>query len=744
MSGVDLEDGLSHQSRVAANGLWSKIVALATNVSWGSLQNTPELKATTAPESDISLEKEVPAPKYTEAESEAACAKLWAIYVGEAEKYDKRLVESWKGDMDGLLIFSGLFSASLTAFLVESYTTLQPDPGVTSAALLAQISRQLAGNGTDIPFQEPVPFRPTTAALSNGPGNSFTGLNCFGMYAVVDLIPLLLHASLIIFFTGLVFFLLPVNPLLMHLMSFVLAAFLVVYTTLTALPVIFLESPYQTPLSKGVWQFWQFSAALMTNKLSKTSRPASGTHPRLTITQAMERRSQENPKFRDQHAVQWTVAALTDDFELIPFVEAIPDIVHGAKGFHRANDYLLHPLLYTQEPTLQSGHAWLISSLLGRLYGHWRNLRRTDHVCRSPITFYFDRETFKALEDSSLDSYYTISVRAAVRHKLLADLKAHCQHVLACLDGWETASVSSRSNSLQLIQSALHTTLKEGEFYAVHLDMESQDIFRALQTAYALHVDPSHDARAEPRRAIRHLQTFMNFTSDLCRELPAHATPRSDIHSFVLALVQWAVINALSDEIAQEDAAAATSPEDSDAAYVQAVTVAVSFRARPLLVAFFPNNVEDADPEWPLSKIYSDLANQITEISLILFTAFLRAYLANRGLFSAGRVLILCLERQCRTNFEGMVSAEAQRSFASGILSLVKRLEDDIMNPELEEVVKNAWSASYYWSWMNDSDCASILLESLTLCDTLGWTNKNPDSQSYIHSLRLRCFKLVV
>jgi hypothetical protein len=82
MSGVDLEDGLSHQSRVAANGLWSKIVALATNVSWGGLQNTPELKgvysrvvllsesclicqvATTAPESDISLEKEVPARKY--------------------------------------------------------------------------------------------------------------------------------------------------------------------------------------------------------------------------------------------------------------------------------------------------------------------------------------------------------------------------------------------------------------------------------------------------------------------------------------------------------------------------------------------------------------------------------------------------------------------------------------------------------------------------------------------------------
>ncbi|KAJ7486990.1 hypothetical protein FB451DRAFT_1228512 [Mycena latifolia] len=55
---------------------------------------------------------------------EAATAKLWAVYVSEAEKYDKGLVESWKNDMEGMLIFAGLFSASLTAFLIESYKTL--------------------------------------------------------------------------------------------------------------------------------------------------------------------------------------------------------------------------------------------------------------------------------------------------------------------------------------------------------------------------------------------------------------------------------------------------------------------------------------------------------------------------------------------------------------------------------------------------------------------------------------------
>ncbi|KAJ7137480.1 hypothetical protein C8R43DRAFT_854146, partial [Mycena crocata] len=67
----------------------------------------------------------------------------WAIYVSEAEKYDKGLVESWKSDMEGILIFAGLFSASLTAFLIESYKTLVPDPTDKTVDLLAQISQQL-------------------------------------------------------------------------------------------------------------------------------------------------------------------------------------------------------------------------------------------------------------------------------------------------------------------------------------------------------------------------------------------------------------------------------------------------------------------------------------------------------------------------------------------------------------------------------------------------------------------------
>ncbi|KAJ7082769.1 hypothetical protein C8R44DRAFT_822800 [Mycena epipterygia] len=33
---------------------------------------------------------------------EAATGKMWAVYVAEAHKYDRALVESWKSDMKGI------------------------------------------------------------------------------------------------------------------------------------------------------------------------------------------------------------------------------------------------------------------------------------------------------------------------------------------------------------------------------------------------------------------------------------------------------------------------------------------------------------------------------------------------------------------------------------------------------------------------------------------------------------------
>ncbi|KAG8940623.1 hypothetical protein FRC03_005282 [Tulasnella sp. 419] len=52
---------------------------------------------------------------------------FWQTYITEAERYDKEIVDGWSRALDNLLVFSGLFSAVNTAFIIETYQLLQPD-----------------------------------------------------------------------------------------------------------------------------------------------------------------------------------------------------------------------------------------------------------------------------------------------------------------------------------------------------------------------------------------------------------------------------------------------------------------------------------------------------------------------------------------------------------------------------------------------------------------------------------------
>ncbi|KAI9432853.1 hypothetical protein H4582DRAFT_1036346 [Lactarius indigo] len=90
---------------------------------------------------------------------------LWSLYGKEAKTHDEAQIVSLADDMDGVLLFAGLFSAVLTSFLVQSLQSLQVNPADQSAyyqnqsvyyqqqsayyqqqsvAILAQISQQIA------------------------------------------------------------------------------------------------------------------------------------------------------------------------------------------------------------------------------------------------------------------------------------------------------------------------------------------------------------------------------------------------------------------------------------------------------------------------------------------------------------------------------------------------------------------------------------------------------------------------
>ncbi|KAI0315322.1 hypothetical protein OF83DRAFT_1173945, partial [Amylostereum chailletii] len=89
---------------------------------------------------------------------------IWRRYQKSNEAFDHAFIEKWRNDLEGVLVFTGLFSAMVSAFFIDSYHNLQPDPNRSIIRLLTGISTSLdAPAGTD-----PAPPSSTTTA------NNFT------------------------------------------------------------------------------------------------------------------------------------------------------------------------------------------------------------------------------------------------------------------------------------------------------------------------------------------------------------------------------------------------------------------------------------------------------------------------------------------------------------------------------------------------------------------------------------------
>ena len=205
------------------------------------------------------------------------------------------------------MLKTGLFSATVASFLIESYQNLSPDSGDTTNALLTQISQQLVNmsNGsplTSVAAQSSQPFKPSASAvrvnvlwflslilslscalsatlmqqwtrryqeLAQRRGAFhrrgrmrayiFDGIKKFGMARAVATMPTLLHISVFLFFAGLVDFLFPVYATVAYATLGCVVVFALVYAILTILPNIYLNCPYGTPLSGLTWRISQFS-----------------------------------------------------------------------------------------------------------------------------------------------------------------------------------------------------------------------------------------------------------------------------------------------------------------------------------------------------------------------------------------------------------------------------------------------------------------------------------------------------
>lgn len=243
----------------------------------------------------------------------------WLKLSNTLRQYDEDKIEDCKEDIDTLLVFvryitgqcynqltsvwmqAGLYSAILTAFIIEAYHLLQPDPAIVSVQILHQVSQQLTSfsissnfvNSTQPSISLPV-FTQFTPARGSVCVNAlwFCSLVCslvtaslgilvkqwlreylamdciaakercrvrlsrrkglvkYRVFELAAFLPFLLQISLVLFFIGLVEFIRPIHPPIGWVVFTLVALWILFYVTTTIAPAFSPSCPYKTPFLK--------------------------------------------------------------------------------------------------------------------------------------------------------------------------------------------------------------------------------------------------------------------------------------------------------------------------------------------------------------------------------------------------------------------------------------------------------------------------------------------------------------
>ncbi|KAF9256432.1 hypothetical protein L218DRAFT_834110, partial [Marasmius fiardii PR-910] len=103
----------------------------------------------------------------------------WQEINKRMDMLDDDLVNGYKDDIDTLLVFTGLFSAIVTAFIIESYKWLQEDPADTAATLLNTTVVLLTGLAQHNSTESLPPSINTSLPLHFTPSPSAVRINTF-------------------------------------------------------------------------------------------------------------------------------------------------------------------------------------------------------------------------------------------------------------------------------------------------------------------------------------------------------------------------------------------------------------------------------------------------------------------------------------------------------------------------------------------------------------------------------------
>ncbi|KAH8984549.1 hypothetical protein EDB86DRAFT_141864 [Lactarius hatsudake] len=303
---------------------------------------------------------------------------LCSLYVKEARSHDEALVQSIKGDMDGVLIFAGFFSIALTSFLVDKVHDLQVDPTQQlvyyqqqNVALLAQISQQVSSIAPQVAIPStPLPpyhfslnpsdvrvnvfwfmslvFSISAALLatlvqqwtrdhmyvfqrySNTLKSArlrqylYEGVEGWYMPVVAESVPCFVHVSLFLFFLGVGDSLLAVHTTVAITTIVPISICGLLYVFSMFAPIISPQSPFRSPFSALIWLLKQkvhprsYLDRASGGSLKAASQNISEAQMQLAMAENDERQD------RDVRSIRWLIHNRTEEDEMESLVMAIP------------------------------------------------------------------------------------------------------------------------------------------------------------------------------------------------------------------------------------------------------------------------------------------------------------------------------------------------------------------------------------------------------------------------------------
>ncbi|KAG8942863.1 hypothetical protein FRC03_002839 [Tulasnella sp. 419] len=218
-------------------------------------------------------------------------AQFWSTYDRVSGAFDREFLDAWHKSLDVLLIFAGLFSAINTAFIMDSYKGLGPDPAETTNDLLRLLISHRNDNitlslddlhpGNSSPHIVPINclfFASLSFSLTAAFGavtakqwlteygnigamkahhiqgrrrqEKYQGLKSWHLRFIIELLPILLQLSLLLFLIGVVHLLWPLNHTVAIFQGVLSGVAFLAYILTVLIGIAIPTSPFQTPFSR--------------------------------------------------------------------------------------------------------------------------------------------------------------------------------------------------------------------------------------------------------------------------------------------------------------------------------------------------------------------------------------------------------------------------------------------------------------------------------------------------------------